>query len=403
MRVLTLTTIYPNEQFAAEGRSVAFLDQALAAQGIAGTTLVLKQWAPNAVARRVGKWRHLAVAHRVETEPNLRVIYTHYLHVPRRLGWEWCVRGMTYQAMRKVRQYGIEFDIVHGQSIYPTALAAQEVATRFGVPYVVTLRDDLSHLSDFYEKAPEAEPRFRSMFGTASAVFVHGPALVRDAPRFMPSEDAVSVVLAPNGVDVQGIQDAIAGFTPTPHAWGEIVSVSNLYRYKGIHENLEALALLDRRGIRSWRYTVVGDGPFRAELEARAKELGLTERVQFRGRFSHVEALRAMAGADIFCLPSWAEPFGNVYAEAAVCGRAAIGCRGFGAELMIREGETGLLVTPREAGAVADALEILLTNPERGRAMGVCAQEHVRQFTWERTATLYADELNRISTAQAHR
>ncbi len=74
--------------------------------------------------------------------------------------------------------------------------------------------------------------------------------------------------------------------------------------------------------------------------------------------------------SDIFCLPSWAEPFGNVFAEAAVCGRPAIGCQGFGAELTIRDGETGLLVPPRDVEGLAEALAYLLTDPEQGEGDG---------------------------------
>lgn len=402
MRVLSLTTIYPHAARMDEGRSVQALDRACARLGLSGTTLVLKPFVPQFLAKRRVGWRHLAVRDHMEVEENLRVVYAHYLHVPTRFSLEWCVTGMTYRAIRLAQQLKLGFDVVHGECIYPTALAARRVAAHFGVPFVVTLRDDLSHLDTLYETR-YARPLFEPMFREAVAVFVIGPSLARDAPRFVPQDSATKLVLAPNGVDVQGIQDALDGFVPTPHAWGEIVSVSSLYRYKGIHENLEAFGSLDQRGIRNWRYTVVGDGPFRAELEARAKELGLADRVQFRGRLPHAQAVQAIAEADIFCLPSWAEPFGNVYAEAAVCGRAAIGCRGFGAELMIRDGKTGLLVTPRDAGAVADGLESLLTNPERGRAMGVCAQEYIQQFTWERTAKIYAEQLNDIPGAQGKR
>ena len=78
---------------------------------------------------------------------------------------------------------------------------------------------------------------------------------------------------------------------------------------------LAALARLGARR-RDVAYVVVGDGPEKARLEARARELGLTEQVTFLGWRPHDEVLGLMARADAFVLPSAPEGFGLVYAEA---------------------------------------------------------------------------------------
>ena len=396
MRILSLTTIYPNEQTSAEGRSVAFLDQALAEIGVHGTTLVLKPWVPRWLATRVDKWNHLAVTPRLETRNGTCVVFDRYLHVPPRYRLDQCASSMARRAIDLIKRYSFEFDLVHGQSIYPPAPAARLVARYFGLPYVVTLRDDLSHLDSMYEQRG-ARGLFEPMFASVSAIFVHGPALERDAPEFLPSGSTTPVVLAANGVDVKGIETILKSLpTAPPRAWGEIVSVSSLMRYKGIHENLRALKRVDELGLRQWRYTIVGDGPYRKQLEALAQELGLADRVVFKGRLPHREAIQAISRADIFCLPSWAEPFGNVYAEAAVCGRPSIGCRGCGAELTIRDGESGRLVPPKDVDALAQALEFLLRHPERTREMGGVARRDIGRFTWQRTARLYRDVMEQI-------
>jgi len=67
-----------------------------------------------------------------------------------------CVRGMAERAMELIEAHGLKFDVVHAESIYPAGLAAQRVAKRYGVPFVVTLRDDLGHLRDLYARRPEA-------------------------------------------------------------------------------------------------------------------------------------------------------------------------------------------------------------------------------------------------------
>jgi len=164
---------------------VAFLDQALAKIGVEGTTLVLKPWAPQSLARRIGRWKHLAVRRRIEEHDGVNVVFSHYLHVPVRYRLDLCVYSMAHRAIRLVEKYGWKFDVVHGECIFPASLAARIVARRFKVPFIVTLRDDLSHLAHLYKHRP-AKKLFEPMFASASAIFVIGPALLRDTPKFVP-------------------------------------------------------------------------------------------------------------------------------------------------------------------------------------------------------------------------
>jgi teichuronic acid biosynthesis glycosyltransferase TuaC len=398
MRILTLTTIYPNERRDSEGRSVAFLDRALAGQGVQGSTLVLLPWAPQWLAKRTEKWRLLAVRNRVEKVNGVMVIFAHYLHLPRHFRLDVSARLMAARAISLVKKHGLHFDLVHGQSIYPAALAASLLAKKYGIPFIITLRDHLDHHAHLLaQSGPALREMYADMFRRVRAIMVHGPALQRDVPRYLPGDRDVPVFLAPNGVDLEGLESMLNTMPPLEDSSSgrKIVSVGNLYRYKGIHENLWALKLLDAKGLRDWFYTVVGDGPYRRELESLAAELGIHDRVRFAGRLSHFETIRAMRAADILSLPSWMEPFGNVYAEAAVCGKPVIGCRGMGAEVTVRHGETGMLVPPKDIEALAASLEYLLSHPEEAAAMGRYGREHIRQFTWEKTAALYREVMAR--------
>jgi glycosyltransferase involved in cell wall biosynthesis len=125
------------------------------------------------------------------------------------------------------------------------------------------------------------------------------------------------------------------------------------------------------------------------------------QQVTFVGRVPHPEAIRHIRDADIFSLPSWGEPFGNVYAEAAMCGRPSIGCKGFGGEITIRDGETGLLVPPKNINELAKAMACLISHPERARHMGQVALTHVRQFTWDRTAEIYKKTMSTFLSSKA--
>jgi teichuronic acid biosynthesis glycosyltransferase TuaC len=331
----------------------------------------------------------------MEEGDGVRVFFSHYAHVPTRFRLEPCVYSMASQAMRLIKKHRLTFDVIHGECIYPAAVAAHLVAHEAGVPFIVTLRDDLSHLCSLYERR-NARRLFEPMFASVSAVFLLGPSLLRDICQFIPSPAKPSLILAPNGVDLEGVGSIVRALPPPPpRPWGQVVSVANLFRTKGIHENLQAIRILKDQGL-IVHYSVVGEGPYRNELEKLAESLGLKEQVVFLGRVPHREAIRQIRDADIFCLPSWGEAFGNVYAEAAVCGRPAIGCKGFGAEMTINDNKTGCLVPPKDVGALANALAFLVQHPDMAREMGRAAQEHIQMFTWERTGKIYREALEEI-------
>lgn len=398
MRILTLSTIYPNEKNDHIGRSVAFLDQALAEVGVEGVTLFFRPWIPAFLAEGVERWRDLALRNRVEKKNGHTVVFDQYFHFPRRYRLDLSARFMMRRAKRIISQNRGTFNLIHGQSIYPAGLAACLLSERFQVPFIITLRDDLSHLEDRLSKSgPSFANLVNKMFHHVNGIFVHGPAILRDLPRYLPPKRSIPVLMAPNGVDVEGIERVLSSLpSPHLHPWGSIVSVGYLYRLKGIHENLGALKILDEQGLRDWQYTVVGDGPYREELKDLSIKLGLKDRVRFEGRVPFEKAIGYMREADIFSLPSFAESFGNVYAEAAVCGKPVVGCRGYGAEVTVRDGETGLLVPPRDVQAQANALAYLLRNPETARAMGQKGRERIREFTWERTARIYKEVMEEV-------
>jgi len=108
------------------------------------------------------------------------------------------------------------------------------------------------------------------------------------------------------------------------------------------------------------------------------------------------EVIQLLTHATVFAIPSVYEPLGIVNLEAMACGTAVVGSRTGGIPEVVVEGETGLLVPPGEPGLLADALNVLLRDPERARAMGQAGRKRaVAEFGWPaiaaQTAELYAE------------
>jgi glycosyltransferase involved in cell wall biosynthesis len=134
-------------------------------------------------------------------------------------------------------------------------------------------------------------------------------------------------------------------------------------RYKGIDEVLDALPRLTQSRP-DLSYLIVGDGPDRARLQAKADALNVAERVVFAGRVAESDKVAHYRLADAFAMPGRGEGFGIVYLEALACGIPVLGSKIDGSRDALLDGRLGILVDPRDPGEVAAGLERLLAMPK---------------------------------------
>jgi phosphatidylinositol alpha-1,6-mannosyltransferase len=118
-------------------------------------------------------------------------------------------------------------------------------------------------------------------------------------------------------------------------------------QYKGVDEVLELLPALAAR-LPEIAYLVVGDGDDRERLEAKARALGVGDRVVFAGFIPEMEKPAHYRLADAYVMPGWGEGFGFVYLEALACGIPALGSKLDGSREALRDGDLGILVDPHD-------------------------------------------------------
>lgn len=124
-----------------------------------------------------------------------------------------------------------------------------------------------------------------------------------------------------------------------------------------------------------------------------AHECGAGDRVRFEGRKTRAELRLWYAACDVFVTTPWYEPFGITPLEAMACARPVVGSAVGGVQFSVVDGETGLLVPPKDPQALARALATLAAQPERARRMGEAGLARVRaRFTWQGVA----DSLARV-------
>ena len=139
---------------------------------------------------------------------------------------------------------------------------------------------------------------------------------------------------------------------------------------------IEAVGALRDAGV-DVRLVLVGDGPQRERLERLVDASGLRDRVEFRGAVAHTEVERILHGADIFCLPSFAEGVPIVLMEAMAMELPVVACRVMGIPELIEDDVTGRLVRPGSRDALVDALSVLAADSDRRASLGRAARERV--------------------------
>ena len=185
-----------------------------------------------------------------------------------------------------------------------------------------------------------------------------------------------------NGIDVDafaaGAEDRAtvrAELGVPPEAFW-ILSVGRLEEVKGHVHLIEAMPEVLRRHPEAV-IMVAGEGPLRPDLIARARSLGVAERLLLPGRRQDVA--RLLRAADLFALPSLNEGLGLALLEAMAAGLAAVASRTGGVPEVVVDGETGLLVPPGNARALAGAILALAADSGMRRRMGEAGRERVRR------------------------
>jgi glycogen synthase len=215
--------------------------------------------------------------------------------------------------------------------------------------------------------------------------------------------------LVPNAIDVEAC-DRLA--TPADGARARalltlppttpiVVSVGRLEFNKGFHVLIDALRrLLDR----PWMWVLVGDGPRRPLLEQQVAEAGLGSRMRFAGRVDD-HALHAWyEAATLFVHPTLYEGSSLVTLEAMSHRRAVVASLAGGLPDKVRHGDTGWLVPPGDAAALAAALANALDHQDRLAAMGAAGRAFLEaEFAWPAVTDRLLDVYEDLTARSRHR
>ncbi|MFQ3632831.1 glycosyltransferase [Roseiflexus sp.] len=268
---------------------------------------------------------------------------------------------------------GIRADIVHLQFPYPPGdLAAMAVSGP--PPLVVTYHSDIVRQKTLLRLY---RPLLALTLRRAVRIIASSPGYIASSPFLRHHASKCEVI--PIGVDT-------TRFTPGDRNAGatlRLLFVGRLRYYKGLHLLIEALRMVE--GVELW---IAGNGPERARLEQQVVGAGVQHRVQFLGDVADDDLPALYRQVDIFVLPSYlrAEAFGIVLVEALASGVPCISTAlGTGTDFVNVHEETGLVVPPGDAAALAEAICRLRDDPALRAKYGAAAVQRARTlFSRER-------------------
>lgn len=365
--------------------------------------------------------RRMRAQPRETTLDGVPVTYVRFHSPPRERSYgswgRWAARPLRRALRRLHRRF--PFDVVHAHNAVPAGDAVRRAfasGAPAGVPLIVSV-----HGGDVYytaRRSPEGEQAVRSAFGAAALVLANSAGtadrcLELGAERTrvvrlgtdLPGPDAVEAWHRRRSwATPSGAEDPVGAPGRAPRRsrgrWGHgpllrpvdvvvpeprLVTVAHVVPRKRHEDVVRALWVLRDRHPGA-RYRVIGDGPERPALARLAAELGVDDRIEWRGQLPHAEALEAAREADLFVMPSVDEAFGVAYVEAMASAMPAVAAMGEpGPQEIAAVGEGIVLVPPGDVSALADAIDALLSDPGRRRTLGVAARRTVAEsFTWER-------------------
>lgn len=236
-----------------------------------------------------------------------------------------------------------------------------------------------------------------AMLAAEAAALRHATAVI------VPSRSGAEIAVERLGVSPDRITVAPPGLDPVAatdsvRESGTLLCVGTLTPRKG-HDVL--IAALARLRDRPWRAVLAGsadrDPAHAARLRAMIAEAGLAARITLLGDLSPDGLAQAYDRAALFCLPSYHEGYGMVFAEAMAHGLPVVAAD-IAAAREVMPPETRLLVPPGDADALAGALGTLLDDPARCSAMSAAGRRHAAGLPdWHETARTVADVLGGLA------
>ena len=376
LRVLSLSTLYPNANAPNFGVFVERQMQAVAARGDVDLVLVNPVGLPPFPLTLHPRYRAMRGLDLVEQRGGVTVMRPRFTVLPG-TGGRFNARFEAAAALPLARRLHAEqpFDLIDAQFFYPDGPAALRIARALGLPSSIKARGADVH---YWGHAPGTAQQVRDAALGASGLLAVAEGLADDLAALGVSRSKIAVHRT-------GLDRAV--FRPLDQAACRIelglpldqpvlACVGALIERKGQCFAIEALTQVPGAIL-----VLAGAGPDEGRLRALTASLGLTQRVRFLGAVPHGDLPVVLSAADLFVLPTASEGLANAWVEALACGTPVVTTPLPGAQELLTNPAFGRMAARDPAAIAAAVNELLAAPPPRNAVLAGAAD-----FSWEANA-----------------
>lgn len=275
-------------------------------------------------------------------------------------------------------------DVVHTH----THLAARVLARLAGTSARAAIVDHL-HIENHFRPQRLPAASLRALDNATSRLSARLLAVSEDTRRAFLDQGypADRTETVPNGIQlpVEDTSNGLRAELRIPPGAPFVGEIARLCDVKGQRELIQAAARIPELHVVLAGDDLESGGAYREWLIAEAERAGVADRVRFAG-FRPAESV--LGALDVFVLPSWIEGMPVTVLEAMAHRKPVVATPVGGTPELVVDGETGVLVPPRDPEALAEALRSLVADPQRARRLGEAGYARVAElFTVERMTT----------------
>ena len=291
-----------------------------------------------------------------------------------------------------------KIDIIHSNPFAPT-LSGSMISFLTSTPHIIVVHDVFSRQKDFWKEWSKQKgissldrflgPFFEKIIIKLKHASIHtvSEATKQDLIEFGAKK---SIYVIPNAIPIKPVEDV----KTIPF---QFVYLGNLLFYKNLDVVIKSIKIVKKTHPKI-TLTIIGDGPYRTNLEKLVTQLDLKENIIFKGHVTDLNKMKLLSSCQGLVFPSTCEGFGIVILEAFFQKKPVIVSDVKPLSDIVENKKTGLVIDPHNKEQWAEALEKILIDPHFGKQMGengrkILEKKYNLEILWQNIFKMYTDHI----------
>lgn len=375
--------MYPNSRMYLSGVFVHEQVKELKQLGINVIVFAPVPFSPFPLNLISGKWKNYHEIPKYESIDGVDIYHTRYIALPRGFLKRFWAYPYAFFVKYRLKKINIKrkIDLIHAHGSIPDDFAAKLLSKSLNIPFILTVHGETVYYKksqNDLNKSIAAILDANAVIGVSQNVLNRVVSITKRKDKLYKVYNGFNIVQSNTNIE---IQKSNSKSEDTVY----ILFGATLVERKGCEILIKAFEIASKEYDNIF-LTIAGGGELLEKMKKLSSQLFLEKKVKFLGPVKYSEMLKQMQNCDIFVLPSWDEAFGVVYLEAMSFKKPIIGTEGEGISEIIKDGENGFLVEPKNLASLVKKMSVLIEDKELRETIGINGYDTIKNMTWESNA-----------------